>query len=243
MKIISVASLKGGCAKTTTAVMLANNLPGSVLLVDLDHNNNTTDITLRDHDAEVISEKNVYHVLTGKAQINDAIYQSTFGSGKIHVLPATPNLAKIAIEGAGDPGIPLKFGNKLRKLDYDFIIIDTPPSLSLELRIALFVSDVVVSPVQMARWTLQGFDLLENEIFSVEESIGKKPKLFALPAMVTAKEIETMRELLVGVPFTTTSIPKIVSLKNSQNTAIAPKDGSNGSLAYVDLAGEVQQWQ
>ena len=241
MKIIASASLKGGCGKSTSAVMLASSLPGKVLLIDLDHNNNATDATLREYDPLEISERNIYHVLTGKIKATAAIFHSTFGQG-FDVIPAAPILARLSVECAGDPGVLLRFGSSLRRLDYDYIVLDTPPALVLELRAALYAADLVLCPIQLGRWTLQGFDLISAEINNVLEAIGKGPTLRALPAMVSPTEVDNMRELLQNTPFTHASIPRVSSLKNTQNTATAPKDGSIAAEAYMALAKEVQSW-
>jgi chromosome partitioning protein len=241
MKIFAISSLKGGSTKTTSAVMLAACLPGKVLLIDMDHNNNATDITLRDTKPTEITDRNIYHVMTGKLPITKAIYRTEFGNG-FDVIPASPGLSRLSVECAGNPGILLRFRSMLQKLDYDYVVIDTPPALVLELRAALYAADYVLCPVQMGRWTLQGFDLIAEEVVQVKEAIGRGPILKALPSMVTENEVATLRALPGEMPFTNSSIPRITSLKNTQNTAVAPKDGSAASEAYVHLVGEIKSW-
>lgn len=151
MKIITVASLKGGAGKTTIAVFLARafrELNKQVLVVDLDHNNNLTDYFLRGKDPEELENLNVYHVLTGRKNIQDCIYESS-DTTDIDVLPCTISLNKIGSELARDPGALLRFGPQLKKLSYDIVIIDTPPALCFELSAGLYASHVVLSPLSL----------------------------------------------------------------------------------------------
>ena len=242
MGIYALASLKGGVTKTTTSLMLATSLQGNNLLIDMDHNNNATDASLRNIDPYEITERNVYHMLTGKLRVENVIYHSTFGKG-FDVIPAAPILSRINLECAGDPGVLLRFGTMIRKLQYDNIIIDVHPALVLELKASFFAADAVICPVPMSRWELQGFDLLLNEIQSVSDAIGKCPTIHALPAMTSPTERETIREVIEGVPFTKTSIPKSASLKAIQNTATAPKVGSLAAQVFMELAREIESWR
>ena len=109
---------------------------------------------------EAIEERNLYHVLTNRKRIEDCIFHTYLS---VDVLPATPILSRIEVELARDPGALLRFPTLVRSLDYDYVVIDTPPSISFALTAALYTCDVVISPVSWSRWTIQGYSLLKEE--------------------------------------------------------------------------------
>ncbi|EMO65760.1 hypothetical protein LEP1GSC132_3067 [Leptospira kirschneri str. 200803703] len=103
--------------------------------MDLDLNNNQTDFFLRGVREEELEERNIYHALLEQMEIETCVYETRFPG--IRILPATLSLGKITEELGSDPRVFGSFAWKLRKLDYDYVIIDTPVYLSLELRFAL----------------------------------------------------------------------------------------------------------
>ena len=238
MKIISVASLKGGAGKTAVSVFLSQLLSEklSVLAVDLDHNNNLTDYFLRTTDADKIESANVYHVLTGKRATNDCIY--TLNDTHLSVLPATPSLARIGLELSRDPGAILRFAKTLRKLDFKTIVIDTPPALCLELSCALYASEVVLSPVSFSRWTVQGFSLLKDEIQNVSDAIGKSPELLALPAQVNAAQEKKLR-FTAFADFTESSIHRNAGIKSACDSGKYLRKASGSYAQFKSLAREL----
>ncbi|EMN29474.1 CobQ/CobB/MinD/ParA nucleotide binding domain protein [Leptospira interrogans serovar Pyrogenes str. L0374] len=146
--------------------------------MDLDLNNNLTDFFLRGVKEEELEERNIYHALIEQKEITACIYETQFTG--ISILPATIGLGKITEELGSDPRVFGSFVEKLRKLDYDYVIIDTPVYLSLELRFALFVADMVLYPVRPSRWNFQGTKTLLREIENIfeeyQEAVGKRRK-------------------------------------------------------------------
>ena len=238
MQIVALASLKGGVGKTSGAVFLAQALTrrGRVLVVDIDPNNNLTDYFCRDVDPEALEAANVYHVLTARAE-KEAIRGSAFG---LDVLPATPTLHQVGLELARDPGALLRFPSVLRRLAYDFIVIDTPPALVLELSVALYSADLVLCPVNFGRWTVQGFRLLGAEIQRVGKGIGKTPRLLALPAIVTEKEDAGLRSLNSWTP-TSSMIIKSAAVKTAGTRGRALKEGTRSWDDFDRLAQEISR--
>ena len=154
MKVITFGSLKGGVGKTTCAAFLAQALTAEgarVLVVDIDANNNLTDYFLRDTTAQELEARNVRHVLVDGLKPVEAVHHSAHG---IDIIPATPELHSVGIELASDPGALLRFPVDLRQLDYDFIVIDSPPALVIELRAALYAANLVLVPIAFSRWTI-----------------------------------------------------------------------------------------
>lgn len=236
MKVISVASLKGGAGKTAVSIFLSQLLSekGRVLAVDLDHNNNLTDYFLRSVDTERIEAANVYHVLTGTRRIEDCIHES----GSVSVLPATPHLARAGFELSRDPGAILRFSKTLKKLDFSAIVIDTPPALSFELSAALYSSCTVVSPVSLSRWTVQGFALLRDEISGVSHAIGRGPRLLALPAQVNATQEKKLRAGAFA-DFTRACIHRSAAIKSACDSGKPLKATSESYAEFRALAKEL----
>lgn len=236
VKIVCFASLKGGVGKTSGAVFLAQALArrGRVLAVDIDANNNLTDYFCRDVDPAALEQANVYHVVTGRDQeegIRGIIEHH------IDVLPATPMLHRAGLELARDPGSLLRFPAALRRLPYDFIVLDTPPALVLELTIGLYSADLVLGPVSFGRWTVQGFGLLRAEVERVGQ-IGRTPRLLALPSIVTEKEDEGLRALNSWIP-TRSTIIKSAAVRTAGTRGRALREGTRSWEDFERLAREV----
>lgn len=237
MKIITVASLKGGVGKTTTAIFLALALKERskrVLVIDADPNNNLTDYFLRDADPNEIESRNLYHLLSGKATAEQCIYLAG-----VDVIPCTLSLHRVGIEQGTNPGSLLRFASNLRKLDYDVILIDTPPSPGYELRAALHASDLVLSPVGLSRWNVQALDILRGEILDVKEDVGHAPELLALPSMVTESEERSLRLSAIAELLTQTSVHKSAPIKKAAATGKRPGGTGRGILDFERLAQEV----
>ena len=154
-KIYAIANQKGGVGKTTTCVNLAASLVATkkrVLLVDLDPQGNAT-MGSGVNKNEI--EENIYDVLTERASIKDCIVVSE--SGKYHVLPANGDLTAAEVE-------MLALGNKERRLQnalnqvrdqYDYILIDCPPSLNMLTLNALAACDGVIIAMQCEYYALE----------------------------------------------------------------------------------------
>ncbi|EJP14889.1 VirC1-like protein [Leptospira interrogans str. FPW2026] len=222
MQIVTLANLKGGVAKTTTAINLSLQLSSrkkKVLCMDLDLNNNLTDFFLRGVKEEELEERNIYHALIEQKEITACIYETQFTG--ISILPATIGLGKITEELGSDPRVFGSFVGKLRKLDYDYVIIDTPVYLSLELRFALFVADMVLYPVRPSRWNFQGTKTLLGEIETIFEEYQK--------ADGKEKKYEV----------TKTVVWKLSAIETATETGKALKENTKGYELFEELTNEV----
>lgn len=241
MKTIAVASLKGGCGKTSTAVFLAQTLSHKgyrVLIIDLDHNNNTTDFFLRSYDPEQLEKRNMYHYLTGKVKFEDILYPEYLG---ITIAPCTPTIAQAGIELAHNGTGALRLAGTLLKQDFDYCVIDTPPALCLELSTGLYAADLVLCPVQDSRWTLQGYMMLRHQLADIEETKGAATVLLALPSMVTEKETAIIRKIPV---WNTTKVQIMKSATIRKAGTIGKPLASNTKvfLDFLALAEELTVW-
>ncbi|WP_061232529.1 ParA family protein [Leptospira noguchii] len=240
MKIICSASMKGGVGKTTIDVFLSQALVQQdfrVLVVDMDPNNNLTDYFLRAISVEKISANNIKHVLTGRIPIEDAIYPTEFG---VDCIPATPKLASINSELNNDFGSVVVFEKSLRGLPYDYVILDSPPADCFELRTSLYVSDLVLCPISYSRWSLQGFEILD-EMIGNNIKAGKNTKLICVPSNVSPKKSENIIEIGAEIPITTTHISRNESLENAVTLGTKIKANSNAAIQFLELGKEISK--
>lgn len=238
MKIITIASLKGGVGKTTTAIFLALALKERgkhVLVIDVDPNNNLTDFFLRDTDPAEIEARNVKHFLSGELAADGCIHES----GGLSVIPCTVSLHTASHELSRSPGTILRFSSLLRKLDYDVVIIDTPPFPGYELVVALHASDMILSPVALSRWTVQAFSALDIEIRTASEGTGNNPESLILPALVTEREETILRNSMNGTPVTESVIHKAAAIRSAAEKGISLRSGTKSEAEFLNLSREV----
>ena len=253
-KIISLVNQKGGVGKTTTSINLSASLAThgkSVLLVDLDPQGNaTTGVGFNKGDIE----KSVYEVFNGSVIINEVILKTRFRG--LDLLPSSLQLAGIDIElldkGREDPNFQKSFQFKkaidLVRDDYDYVIVDCPPSLGLITTNALTASDSVIIPVQCEFFALEGITQLLNAIMLTKKKLNPNLKLegvlltmFDSRANLSIEVIEEIRSYFKDKVYTTL-IPRLVRLAEAPSHGkpiIAYDPKSKGSLAYLNLAKEV----
>jgi chromosome partitioning protein len=182
-RIISVVNQKGGVGKTTTAINLATylaQLGRRVLLIDLDPQANATSGLGVDYHNLSAS---LYDVLLGPQNLRQAAVPGPHGN--LAVVPAHQNLAGANIELVGHPEREFRLHNEILdiKNDYDYIIIDSPPSLGLLTINGLVAANEILIPVQCEYFALEGLGQLLNTINLIKEHI--KPEINILGAVMT----------------------------------------------------------
>lgn len=187
--IISVVNQKGGVGKTTTALNLSAFLAESgkfVLLVDLDPQANATSGLGVDYRN---LGKGVYEALIGSHDVRDVALPTAHEG--LTLIPATQALAGAAVELVSAESREHYLRNALLgvKNDYDYIIIDNPPSLGLITINGLVASDSVLVPIQAEYYALEGLSQLLNTVNLVKENI--KPELELMGAVITMYDSRT----------------------------------------------------
>lgn len=248
VQILSIANQKGGVGKTTTSINLAASLAAykkRVLLLDLDPQGNATMGSGIDKEQ---SENSVYHVLTEKQSIEDCIVESE--AGKYHLLPSNGDLVAAEVELMQEIGreTRLRFALQTVADNYDFIIIDCPPSLNMLTVNALVASDGVLIPMQCEYYALEGLSALNNTIRQISKLINPKLKIEGIlrtmydPRSSLTHAVSGQLRKYFGDLVYRVSIPRNIRLAEAPShgkPALIYDKNSKGALAYLALAGEV----
>jgi chromosome partitioning protein len=246
--IIAIANQKGGVGKTTTTINLGAYLAAGkqrVLVVDLDPQGNTSS------GLGIATEglsASLYDVLLEGMPAAQAI-QSTGVKG-LDVLPASPVLAAAEVELVAQPQREFKLKKALEPVDYDYVLIDCPPSLGILTVNGLVAAHDLIIPVQAEFYALEGLGQLVQTVQRVRR--GLNPALQLMGVLVTmhngrttlsAQVHEEVKRHFPDVVFDTV-IPRNVRLAEAPSFGkpIMQYDGwSKGARSYKALAKEVEQ--
>ncbi|MFH1891009.1 MAG: AAA family ATPase [Candidatus Kuenenbacteria bacterium] len=247
-RIISIVNQKGGVGKTTTAVNLAAYLAQHnklVLLVDLDPQANASSGLGVDYGNIA---HGLYETMVGPYSLRDIICPTVHDGLKL--APANQNLAAANIELVPYDDREFKLHNILGEVknEYDYIIIDSPPSLGLLTINGLVAADEILIPVQCEYYALEGLGQLINTINLIKENI--KPNLKILGALMTMYDDkhkltqEVFDELYRYFPnrIFRTVIPRNVRLAEAPSygrSILSYDKRSKGARAYEKLAREI----
>jgi chromosome partitioning protein len=247
-RIIAIANQKGGVAKTTTAVNLSSSLVEKgqkVLLVDLDPQGNATSgCGIHKHRLS----RCIYDVLINEEDIRNIIVET--GLKELKVAPARIELAGAEIELVSQFYREGKLATALQgiKDEYDFIIIDCPPSLGLLTLNALCAATDVLIPIQCEYYALEGLSLLVNTLEKVNRSINRDLKIigvlltmFDARTNLSIQVVDEVKNYFRGKVFRTI-IPRNVRLSEAPSHGlpiILYDTKSRGAEVYRDLAEEV----
>ena len=247
-KIISVVNQKGGVGKTTTAVNLAAALglqKQSVLMVDIDPQGNcTSGFGIEKQSLEDSS----YEVLIDREPARNAILTTEFKN--VDILPASMDLAGAELELVDIPGRQARLKEALADVrdDYDYILLDCPPSLGLITLNALTASDSFLVPIQCEYYALEGLSQLLNTVKTIKRLYNPSIDLEGVVLTMFDNRLNLTQQVVAEVKkyfpnkVFDTAIPRNVRLSEAPSFGMPVlyyDRGSKGSMAYIALAREL----
>lgn len=247
-RVIAIANQKGGVGKTTTAINLSASLAArgkKILVIDTDPQGNTTSGFGIDKNEK---DNTVYELILGECSIQDCLIKDVIPN--ITVLPSNVNLAAAEIELIGVERKEYILKNEVDwiKDQYDFIMIDCPPSLNMLTVNAMTTADSVLVPIQCEYYALEGLSQLIHTVNLVKERLnpeldieGVVFTMFDSRTNLSTQVVENVKQHL-GENVYKTMIPRNIRLAEAPSyglpiTEYDPK--SAGAEAYMELAKEV----
>ncbi len=247
-RIIAVANQKGGVGKTTTAINLSACLAEKgkkVLVVDTDPQGNTTSGFGIDKN---FLEYTIYDLMLGECSIQDCIIKDAIKN--VSIVPSNVNLAAAEIEliGIDKKEFILKQEVDWIKDNYDFIIIDCPPSLSMLTINAMTTADSVLVPIQCEYYALEGLSQLIHSVNLIKERLNPNLQMEGVVFTMFDSRTNLSNQVVENVKnnlkenVCKTVIPRNIRLAEAPSygmpiTMYEPK--SAGAESYRDLADEI----
>ncbi|MCR8910006.1 ParA family protein [Borreliella burgdorferi] len=225
-KIICLSSIKGGVGKSVSAIIFAQilSMKYKVLLIDMDPQASISSYLYDKIEERNILGKNIYKVLTFALNINDAI---NIINENLDFIPSYIDLNLFNRDS-----MPLKELNLKKSLlniqkNYEYIIIDTNPSMDSTLANALIASNFVLTPIISERWAVESFDMIMSYINYL--SLNLKPFIF----ITRFKKNSTHKELL-KILYSKHNVLGVINEREDLNRKIAKSENFDLSKDYIE---------
>ena len=247
-KIIAVANQKGGVGKTTTSVNLAACLAKAgkkVLLIDMDPQGNATSGLGVDNRSV---EKSIYDVLIGEMNIEEVILKTDYQ--RLYICPSSIALSGAEIELVNIMAREYRLREALseKKKDFDYILLDCPPSLGLVTLNALTAANSVLMPIQCEYYALEGLSQLTATIRRVKKLLnpnieieGVLMTMFSARTNLAIQVVDEVKKFFPQKVYKTI-IPRNVRLSEAPGfgqPVVVYDPSSRGAESYTELAAEV----
>lgn len=246
-KVISIANQKGGVGKTTTSVNLSTCLAQKgkkVLLIDIDPQGNATSGL----GVDARETKSIYDVIINEVNIKDTVHSTMVK--KLYVCPANIDLAGAEVELVSMVSRETRLKDAIDEIrdEFDYVIIDCPPSLGLITLNAFTASDSVLIPIQCEYYALEGLGQLINTIKLVQKHLNKNLEIEGVVLTMfdsrtnLSTQVATEVEKYFGNKVFQTVIPRNIRLSEAPSHGLPitlyDKD-SKGAETYKKLAKEL----
>ena len=242
--ILSIINQKGGVAKTTTAINLAHGLAledYKILFIDTDPQGNASSVFMEDYP----SSGSTYSIFAEEKKASEICQSSTIHPN-LFFIPSSIQLAETESLLAGNIDGFFRLSDSLSNIDFDFIIIDCPPSLSMLTINALVASHGIVIPIQISKFSIDGIQSILDTIGSVKKRYNKDLQIlgslvtfFNPRTTISQAVLPTIQQYL---PVFTTKISQSVAVEEThllKKTLFNYKTSSKPAIEYKQLVEEI----